>query len=235
MNFTNYVSNFNPSEEQMEEIYSWSTFPSSSFSSIHKCYQQKNICLAMLNNTIIGFCAYRLSPKCIFINIAETQPKFQGKGVMKFILQQLSEHLSIKGYLAFHLYCAPEESQHTWKKLGFDYYPKSKYGKRSSKIEMFKIFGESCIIKPAIETENRKTKSIEIWNCLAGKDDGSPTWVAEFDLIENTNKLKKPFIFFGDKDWNIKINTLENSKFYRYKDYDRRSEVEECFYIDELK
>lgn len=231
----NYTISFDPTPSQMDDIYSWSTFPSSNFSTIDQSFRKKNICIAIQENDVVGFFAYKLTSKCIEIVIAETKKEFRNNGIAKLILSSLASHLLAKGYFAYHLYCAPEESQYAWKKLGFEYYPEGRYGKNSNKIEMFKIFGDCCIVGENSEGMNDETNAIKIWNHNAKDENERPTWIAKFDVEENTKNLLKPFIFFGEDDWKIKVITKGESKFCRYKDYNRKSEVSQCFYIDELK
>lgn len=225
----NYTVSFSPSQDQMNNIYSWTTFPLNNFSSIDQAYRQKTICIALFDNLVIGFFAYKLSSRCINIVIAETKQGYRNTGVAKLILAKLADHLSLEGYAAFHLYCSPKESQYIWKHLGFNYYPASRYGKRSEKIKMYKVFVDCCSVLD-ISNKGHGENIIEIWNEEAGGDDKSATWFARICVDEN-KKLVKPFIFFGDNNWSIKID----NKFGRYKDYDRKSDVTECFYIDELK
>jgi len=235
MNTDNYFVSFDPTPDQMDEIYSWTTFPSNNFSYIDQLYRSKNVCIATKENTVVGFITYKLSAKCIEIVIAETKEEFRNTGIAKLLLTALSERLSLKGYLAYHLYCAPEESQYAWKKLGFEYYPESRYGKADNKIEMFKIFGDCCTLDESSKNINPKDNVIKIWDYNTGEDDDLPRWITKFDVVENSKKLVKPFLFFGEDDWKIKVITQDGSKFCRYKDYNRKSEVTQCFYIDELK
>lgn len=235
MQIENYIVSFDPTPGEMDDIYSWCTFPSSNFSTIDQSFRKKNICIAKQEDNVVGFFSYRLSPKCIEIVIAETKTEFRKNGIAKLLLSSLASHLLHKGYLAFHLYCAPEESQYAWGKLGFQYYPKSRYGKNSDKIEMFKIFGDCCNIVENVKDMNNQHNFIKIWNHNVSDENEPPIWIARFDIEEKTKKLIKPFIFFGEEDWKIKVVTHDNAKFCCYKDYNRRSEVTQCFYIDELK
>lgn len=230
-----YDVSFDPTSDQMDEIYSWTTFPFNNFSVIDQSYRKKDICIAMTENTVIGFFAYKLSPKCIEIVIAETKTEFRNKGVTRLLLKELAQYLLPHGYVAYHLYCSPKESQFAWKKLGFDYYPEGKYGKASDKIEMFKIINDCHKVLEFDHKPTDENNIIKIWDHNAGENDGLPKWFVKFELIENTNKLVKPFIFFGEEDWKIQIVSQNDSRFCRYKDYDRKSKIRECFYIDEIK
>lgn len=235
MNTNHYFVSFDPTLDQMDEIYSWTTFPSNNFSTIDQSYRKKNICIVTNENIVVGFFAYKLTPKCIEIVIAETKKEFRNTGVAALLLSELSLHLLPIGYLAFHLYCAPEESQYTWKKLGFEYYPERQHGKTNTKIEMFKIFGDCCTVVENTTNSNPNDNTIKIWDHNPGYDINPPKWTAIFNLEEGSKKLVKPFLFFGEDDWKIKVVTENDSQFCRYKDYDRKSEVTECFYIDEVK
>lgn len=228
-----YTVSFSPTEEQMEEIYSWTSFPPNNFSAIDQSYTKNNICIALEKDLVIGFFSYKLTPRCIEIVIAETKQEYRNTGVAKLILEKLTSYYSTKGYIAFYLYCSPEESQYAWKKLGFEYYPENSLGNRNDKINMFYIFEDCCNIL-GVEQKRIDTNFIEIWNKNAVKDDISPTWFAKIDLDESNN-LVKPLIFFGDKDWNIKIKVGNIEKFGRYKDFFRKREVSECFFIDKLE
>jgi len=231
----NYSISFDPAPGQMDDIYSWSTFPSGNFSTIDQSFKKKNICIAIQENNVVGFFAYKLTSKCIEIVRAETKPDFRNKGIAKLLLSSLASYLRPKGYFAYHLYCAPEESQYAWGKLGFEYYPKSRYGKNSDKIEMFKIFGDCCTVVENDKDLTDETNVIKIWNHNAKDENELPKWIAKFEIEENTKNLLRPFIFFGEEDWKIKVMTNGDSKFCRYKDYNRKSEVSQCFYIDKLK
>ena len=229
MTSQNNIIIFSPSEVQMNDIYSWTTFPNHTFSTIDQAFRQNTICIVVSENTVIGFFVYRLSPRCINIVIAETRLEHRNKGVAKLILAKLAEHLIPQGYAAFHLYCAPESAQDIWKTLGFNYYPQSRYGKRSEKIKMYKVFVDCCTIMDVSEMSD-EIDIAKIWSHDVGVDDQMPTWFARLDINED-KKLVKPLIFFGDDNWGFKID----QKFGRYKYYDRKSEVRECFYIDEIK
>ncbi|WP_394674417.1 GNAT family N-acetyltransferase [uncultured Chryseobacterium sp.] len=229
MNDNTYQISFLPTEDQINEIYSWSTFPSHTFSTIDNAFKQYTICIVSSEKTTIGFLVYRLSPRCINIALAETKYEHRNKGVAKLILEKLTQQLLPQGYVAYHLYCSPENSQYIWKSLGFHYYPQSRFGKRSEKIKMYKIFVDCCTVKD-ISERAKELDIIEIWNCDAVIDDQKPTWFAEISINEN-KKLVKPLIFFGDDNWSIKID----QKFERYKNYNRESEVTECFYINDVK
>ncbi|MCU7618481.1 GNAT family N-acetyltransferase [Chryseobacterium sp. PBS4-4] len=235
MNTDNYFVSFDPTPDHMDEIYSWTTFPPNNFPSIDQSYRKKNICIVTKENKVVGFFAYKLTSRCVEIVIAETKKEFRSTGIAKLLLNTLSKHLNPKGYLAYHLYCAPEESQYAWKKLGFEYYPESQYGKADKKIEMFKIFGDCCTVVENSKNINPTDNVIKIWDYNIGEDDDLPRWIVKFDMVENSKKLVKPFLFFGEDDWKIKVITQDGSQFCRYKDYDRKSEVTRCFYIDELK
>lgn len=235
MNTSNYFVSFEPTPDQMDEIYSWTTFPSNNFSYIDQSYRKKNICIVTRETEVVGFFTFKLSLKCVEIVIAETKKEFRNQGIAKLLLTALSENLSTKGYLAYHLYCAPKESQYAWKKLGFEYYPEGRYGKADAKIEMFKIFGDCCAVDGNSKNINPKDNVIKIWDHNTGEDDDLPRWIAKFDVVENSKKLVKPFLFFGEDDWKIKVVTQDGSQFCRYKDYDRKNKVTQCFYIEELK
>ncbi|QBO58403.1 GNAT family N-acetyltransferase [Chryseobacterium salivictor] len=234
MQTNKYIINFSPTEQQMAEIYSWTTFPINNWSSIDSSFRNKTLAIAIYENKVIGFIAYKLEGASIYIEIVNTHPNFEKRGIARFLVGKIAELYSHSEYKAFYLFCAPNETQCFWKKLGFDYFPENQLKNRNERIWMFYIFGEVCTIKKYAEIKKGE-HFVEIWNSELNTDSCDPNWYTDIEFHDNTKKLKKPLLFFGDDKWQIRIKAGIYDMTCRYKDYDRTSEVFECFFIDEIK
>ncbi|OCA77110.1 hypothetical protein BBI01_01210 [Chryseobacterium artocarpi] len=222
--------NFKPSQKDLNEIFTWTTFPRNNWSEIEKCYNNNCVVVAYYKEKPIGFIAYKYASVCIYVSIAETLPEFKGKGVCKFIVSKIIERYRESIFKALYLRCAPAESQFAWEKMGFTYYPKRARENRNE-LYMFLVFGDVCQVQLLNENQSLPANVIEIWDRELPHEDIKAKWYVEFDVWDGTNSLIKPFIFFGNDKWQIKVN----GEYYRYKDYNRKSSVHECFYIDTIR
>ncbi|WP_313375316.1 hypothetical protein [Chishuiella sp.] len=225
---------FSPTQEQVDQIYCWTTFPESNWSSIQMCFQKGNLCVATIKNKPVGFFAYRLESISIFIIIAETKEDQKNKGIAKLIKTELEKKYRDIEYKAFNLYCEPKSSQFIWKKLGFEYYTEKERKSNNDLIYMYSIFGDVIESSTNSYEQLEKDNTIEIWNSYNPKDK-PPIFFSNIDCQSDGITLRKPILFFGDYDWKIRIKY--SGKIYegRYKDYDRSSKVYECFYIEKVK
>lgn len=235
MSTLNPVISFIPSEEDMEHILSWTCFPSSNWSEIISCYDRKCLVVAKLEGRPIGFLAYKYETVCIFISIADVHPERQNKGVAKLLVSALCERYRNSRYKALNLYCSPKESQFAWEKIGFNHYPK-RARKNRNEVYMYLIFGDACEVMPADEKMGDTANVVQIFDSEVPRDDDPASWYAAVDFDQGSNKLNKPLLFFGNEKWQIRISTGGVERFRgRYVDYDRKSDVYECLYIEELK
>ncbi|QRY55933.1 GNAT family N-acetyltransferase [Sphingobacterium siyangense] len=226
---------FNPSIDDLEQILKFTTFPSNNWTEIRKCFDNNAFVIAKTEGKPIGFIAYKFDTVCIYISIAETHPDFYNQGIAKRLVAEICDHYSDSQFKALYLYCAPVGTKYAWEKIGFTNYPK---GARNNKSEvyMYRIFGDVCKVKRVGITEENLQNAIMIYDTETPRDGDSAKWYAEVEFFEGTNKLKKPLLFFGNDKWQIKIKRdgFEIVK-GRYSDYDKKSSIYECLYIDVLK
>lgn len=226
---------FNPSKDDLEQILKFTTFPSNNWTEIRNCFDNKTFVIAKTEGKPIGFIAYKFDSVSIYISIAETHADFYNRGIAKRIVEGICNRYADSQFKALYLYCAPVETKYAWEKIGFTSYPE---GARNNKSEvyMYRIFGDVCKVKRVGTTEENLQNVIMIYDTETPRDGDSAKWYAEVEFFEGTNKLKKPLLFFGNDKWQIKINRVGfKSVRTRYKDYDKKSSVYECLYIDILK
>lgn len=226
--------NFTPTEENLSEIFSWTTFPKNNWSVIRKCFEKNNLCVAIIQNETVGFFAYKLEAVCIFIIIAETKESHRNCGVAKIIKKAIEKKFKNSDYKAMHLYCAPKSSQFAWKKLGFEYYPENASKNNDDQIYMFSIFGDVLQLSSTNYEMLNNDNTIEIWNSQFPRNT-MPNWFSNIDFKDDKKTLLKPLLLFGNDEWKVSIKYNGNCFEGRYKDFDRRSEVYECFYIGKIK
>ncbi|MEI2272560.1 GNAT family N-acetyltransferase [Sphingobacterium sp. ML3W] len=233
MKISPWKINFNATLSDYEEIITWTEFPAHTHSVINNCLKNNTLVVAYHENEIIGYIAFNYDTVSIFISMAETHPKFFRKGVAKFIVEKLVKKHKNSEFKALYLYCSPQETKYIWKKIGFNYLPAG--AKEDNKVYMSLEFGEISTVEFWNEANESIKNKIEIWDNECPKDYEKPKWVSKIEKHDSGNYLVRPFFFFGNEKWQIKITVDGSSKFYRYKDYDRKSNVYECFYIDKLK
>ena len=85
------------------------------------------------------------------------------------------------------------------------------------------IFTKLCVLGDDVEP------------CFEGASVTSPEVCAEFELNKDSKKLAKPFVFFANKNWRIRIKHNDSIKECRYKKYDLENDVFEFMYIKKLK
>ncbi|WP_312921727.1 GNAT family N-acetyltransferase [Empedobacter brevis] len=225
---------FTPTQEELNQLYNWTTFPQSNWSVIDKSFREGNLCIALIQNNVVGFFSYSLEAVSIFIKIAETSKNYQNKGIAKLIKSEIEKKFINTKYKAFYLYCEPKSSQFIWKKLGFDYFPEKAKGGSNELIYMYSIFGNVAKLSTTNYEDFENQNSIEIWGAHNSKDQ-KPIFFSTLDCHLDGKTLLKPVLFFGNRDWKIRLKYNEKIFEGRYKDYDRSSEIYECFYIEKLK
>lgn len=236
----NIKISFNPKQKHLEEIGEWmieeKQMPlnqNGNWSAIVAAFENKKLIIATRKNITVGFYTISFSMFTISIDVAEVNPKFRKKGIGKLLLAEIIRKYQRKEIYAFHLFCAPESSQNTWKKLGFKYYLNNSSNDRSSKIEMYRII--KPVLSPKKYNPDLEHEVIEVWNDEPHKiNNENPTWIWKLQYLKNTNILKKPIVHFGEYSWRIrwrKGNVVYSD--CKYKWFDTKNEEFNCMVIKE--
>ena len=213
---------FKPTSKNIKEIEEWGFEKSCLYSS----YNNNLLVVAEYSGFTVGYYCLRKNDKTIEIDVAEIKEDFRGKGLGKMMFDKIEKEFLNSKIFGFKLHCSPKESQFYWKKLGFEYFPKSK---DEDKLRMFKL------IKPNVSFSLNEDVNKFIGNYILIKDDFKLKYFFKIEFKKDSNELLFPVIFFGNHNWNMIVNINEKEVFNnRFKDFNRKQEIYDCIFINEI-
>jgi len=203
---------FRPSSTQLARIKAWLMEENNvlgegffcNWEVIQDSFDNKRICVLVLEKKEIGFITWFDRDKVNTIQITEIRSEFRRLGYGRYLVDALTERLAKRGSLVLELYCQPAKSEKAWKKLGFREYPKVEgfeaYNEKDGK-HLYKILVP--FLKP---TKSKKdVVTIELWDVEPHQiNKVSPLWKWHPKLKPGTRHLDKPIIFPSKRDWNIR-------------------------------
>lgn len=238
----NIQISFNPQKANLDEIENWmfeetklETFQNGNWPAVEFAFDKKRLVIAIIGEKTVGFYALSRIDLTASIYLAQVHPDFRNKGIGKFILEEIIRQLENTNTYAIDLYCSPESSQIVWKRLGFDYFPENSEKNRFEKPTMYKII--KPFLKPCLNKIGNENEVIEIWNDKEHKAyNKEPTWIWELEFVNDTRKLRKPIVHFGDCEWRIRWRKGEIIfKDCVYKNFNKNNDCFSCIIITELQ
>jgi GNAT superfamily N-acetyltransferase len=125
-----YTVDFQPNEDQIEQLKSWMIHENQQRTglvhdlSIVTEYARKNtLATITLENEAIGFVTWDIFKRRGHIAVAAVAAKYHRSGVGRYLMEALFDQLLQKGILALYLECAPAISEKFWRKMGFKKMP----------------------------------------------------------------------------------------------------------------
>lgn len=186
------------SEDEFNKFHQFLIFSKSTFlkhiSILHNSFKNNLLLSISYNNQYIGFLTWHKHIKRLAcIDLFEISESFRRKNIGKFFIQEFLKFLNKKGFVVVELYCAPIESQHFWRRIGFI---NKSFSTNDGKIELYKIIKENYKQKKDFSIENIKI------------EDNFKNIIFENDVyIDKENKkLLSPIIINGSKNWHIEWN-----------------------------
>ena len=186
------------SEDEFDKFHQFLIISKSTFlkhiSILYNSFKKNKLLTISYNNQYIGFLTWQKSFRRLAgIELFEISESFRRKNIGKFFIQEFLKILNKKGIFVVELYCAPIESQHFWRKIGF--IDKS-FSTVDKKIELYKIIKENYKQKKDFSIENIKI------------EDNLKKIIFENDVYINkeNKKLLSPLIINGSENWHIEWN-----------------------------
>ena len=210
----NLEVSFLPTNNQIDEIERWLIIEQYKTKEGFYCnwdillssYLNKQLAIISQNNNVIGFVTWRITSEYTArIEIAEIEPEFRGKGVVRELIHQLFNLLRQKNIVAVDLQCTPASSEPAWKHLGFHDFPENSDRFLTKTPEAKKLYIN--IIPSQEKTFNINIyETIELWNDEPDmtKDQTQATFNWNIEFKNGTRELLKPIIFPGKPDWRIR-------------------------------
>ncbi len=200
-------TNFNPSEEHLNNIKKWLIEEWNKTNSGFYCnwniikhgFARNNVIVITKNDFVIGFIVYRAYDFQAIIDITEIKPTERKKGIARRLINDTLDYFKQKGLLVCHLHCSPENSESFWKRIGFENFPDLPH---NSTINMFKPLIET--LKPTEKAES--DTNISLWNCEPYQANGEKAkWNWDLSFVEDNETLTKPIIFPVSSDWQVEL------------------------------
>lgn len=209
----NFKIIFNPSEENIKDIQTWSTEKTY----LYRSYRNNSLVVAEYNNYTVGFyCLSEQGGIVVKIETAETHNDFRRKGIGRFIFNEVQK--KYKNHYAFILNFSSIESKTYCEKIGFVHSPTDV----DIQKEMFKMIKSTN----KINYEN-SCNTIEII------DDFGKNFKWNFELI--ADQLINPIFFFGFCKWKMVVKLKDTIIFndeYRY--FDDYNDITSCIFIKSI-
>ena len=211
----NYIIDFKPTEKDFEYIHEWLISTQSGFlnniSAIYNSFKNNSFVTLKEDSKTIGFLTFfqESNFKTVRIGFFEIKKDCRKQGMGKFFMKEFLNVIEKHGSFVVELYCAPEDSQHFWRKIGFEDKIFSKSSTKS--IWLYKILNLKLNGKNESDYEKEK---ITIW-----KEYGIENFNKEFEIeVHKTTKLLyQPLIINGLNEWEIKWQKGEIEKINQVK------------------
>ena len=206
----NYIIDFKPTEKDFDNIHEWLISTQSGFlnniSAIYNSFKNNSFVTLKEDSKTIGFLTFfqESNFKTVRIGFFEIKKDCRKQGMGKFFMKEFLNAIEKLGVFIVELYCKPEDSQHFWRKIGFEDKVFSKSSKKS--ICLYKILDLKVRVKNVSDYEKEK---ITIW-----AEYGIENFNKEFEIeVHKTTKLLyKPLIIKGLNEWELKWQKGELEK-----------------------
>lgn len=209
----NYIVDFSPTDEQIEEIEKWLVDEISStgeglfhdWDDIISLYRNKELLIVSTSDETIGFIAWRIkSARTAKIEYAQVKSKFKRQGVGRILVAEVLEFLKKKQIDLVDLRCISKTAETIWKRLGFTELPEppDKYCLNEGKKKtLYFILSDN---QPTSSGPS-KGETIELWNeePYMIKKNTPPTYTWNIDFVKETRKLVKPIIHPAHHRWQM--------------------------------
>ena len=223
--------NFNPLQKEIVDIEKWLIEEDShtglgfycNWNVIEFSVKRGELVSISYDNDNIGFATWRLtSDKTVRIEICEIKPTYRGQGFGRILINKLLDFLKNRGVFAVDLQCAPKNSEHFWKHIGFNEFPDPpenyEFTSGSNKY-LYLILADYLPVSKELCTN----ETIELWNNepWIKRDNTLPTYIWNLKFVENTRVLYKPIIHPAYYEWRLRwlLNgkTISDGKIKRFK------------------
>lgn len=230
--------NLNPSQNELNEIERWliDEYQNTkegfycNWETIKEAFMEKRLVTLNYQENSIAFLVWSKKEIYTEIDIMEVTPNYRRKGIGRNFVNQFSEYLTNKGFIAIKLFCKPRESEKFWKEMNFKKFP-----------GCIRIARDLTYFKPLIKTHlpatsyNGKTR-LELWNVeIYQIKNHKPKWVW---TIPNDLKLSKPIIQPCNCNWNLRLtkngNILKEDKVKNFAKKDEKICYNSFLYIQEI-
>lgn len=241
-----YEITFKPKKFQLAEIKKWLIEEDIKAKSGFYCnwrnikasFGENKIVIISQNGSSVGFATWRITSsanKVARVDYMEIKPSLRKKGIGKILINHLTNFLENENILVVDVLCAPAESEHFWKRMGFLEFPsqliESEF-KSCPHKKLYKILPDH--LNPSFNPQSEET--MELWQDEPYKTKNTPPeYVWALDFKGNTRKLSKPLIHPASPEWRIQWKIKNISKYDRNaKNFKTNLDFESFLILEEL-
>lgn len=133
------ILSFFPTTQHLDGIADWIQEESaaplneiSNWKAIASSFKRRELVVALINDTPVGFFALLKGGDSVVIMVAEVRPEYRRYGIARKILNAVIESVKDEHVFQLELMCEPRSSEIIWRRMGFDTMPTSELYSNSS-------------------------------------------------------------------------------------------------------